>query len=134
VLDGFLQALGGAFVAYARETLGYKTEMTFHLLNREVSGKWDWDGGRGRVSASRDMRELLALNRSIRMLIVHGRSDLVTPYGVSRYVIDHLPEIGGPGRLPLKLYKGGHMFYLAREERRAFSADAAGFYKGRGVE
>ena len=128
ILDGFLQALGGAFVAYARDTLNYKTEMTFHLLNREVSGKWDWDGGRARASATHDMRELLALNPGLRIFIGHGRSDLVTPYGVTRYVLDHLPPIGEPGRTALKLYKGGHMFYLAPSERGAFAADAQAFY------
>ncbi|HET9904929.1 MAG TPA: carboxypeptidase [Xanthobacteraceae bacterium] len=131
ILDGFTQALGGAFVAYARETLGYRTEMTFHLLNREVSGKWDWDGGRARASAARDIRELLALDESLRILIAHGRSDLVTPYGVSRYVLDHLPPMGKSPRTALKVYKGGHMFYFDAAARRAFTADAAAFYMGR---
>jgi carboxypeptidase C (cathepsin A) len=128
VLDGYLQALGGAFVAYARDGLGYKTDMTFQLLNREVSGKWDWDGGRQRASASRDMRELLGLNAALRILIAHGRSDIVTPYGVTRYVLDHMPQIGEPGRTALKLYKGGHMFYLTAPERHAFFTDAQAFY------
>ncbi|MBN8921056.1 MAG: carboxypeptidase, partial [Rhizobiales bacterium] len=131
VLDGFLQALGGTFVAYARDTLGYKTPMTFNLLNREVSGAWNWDGGRSRASVSRDMRELLALTPSLRIFIAHGRSDLVTPYGVTRYVLDHLPQIGAPGRTALKLYRGGHMFYLAEAERKDFSADVSAFYAAR---
>jgi carboxypeptidase C (cathepsin A) len=133
VLDGFTQALGGAFVAYARGALNYKTEMTFQLLNREVSGKWDWDGGRQRASVSRDMRELLGLNRGLRILIAHGRSDLVTPYGVTRYILDHMPPMGGADRTALKVYKGGHMFYFAPAERHAFAEDVAGFYRGRGV-
>lgn len=128
VLDGYLQALGGAFVAYARSELGYKTAMTFNLLNREVSGKWDWDGGRAQASAARDMRELFGLNATLRILIAHGRSDLVTPYGVTRYVLDHMPQIGAPRRLDLKLYKGGHMFYLTPSERHAFTADAQAFF------
>ena len=39
VLDGYLMALGSTFADYAREKLGFKTEMTYTLLNREVSGK-----------------------------------------------------------------------------------------------
>jgi carboxypeptidase C (cathepsin A) len=132
VLDGFTQALGGAFVAYARAELGFKTEMTFQLLNREVSGNWDWDGGRSRASVSDDMRELMSLNPSLRIMIAHGRSDLVTPYAVTRYVLDHLPPMGDTPRTALKLYKGGHMFYFAPDTRHAFAADVAGFYaKGR---
>lgn len=134
ILDGFTRALGGAFVAYARDELGFKTEMTYTLLNREVSGKWDWDhGGRQGASVARDLRELMGLNAGFRLLVVHGRDDLVTPYGVSRYVLDHLPEVGAPGRTGLKLYRGGHMFYFNADARAAFTADAAAFYRREGL-
>lgn len=130
VLDGYTQALGGLFVGYARDTLGFKTDMTFNLLNREVSGKWDWGrrGSLGSASSSRDLRELLALNPKLNVLVAHGRSDVVTPYGVTRYVIDHMPPLGAANRLDLKLYKGGHMFYFDPASRSAFAADAAAFY------
>jgi carboxypeptidase C (cathepsin A) len=129
VLDGYLQALSGAFTAYARDELGFRTEMTYRLLNREVSGKWDWErGGRSQASVTHDLRELLGLNPGLRVLVVHGRSDIVTPYGVSRYVLDHLPPIGGAGRAQLKIYKGGHMFYFLPDARATFTADARAFY------
>jgi len=133
ILDGSLQALGGLFVGYARDELGYKTEMTYALLNREVSGKWDWEGrgGRNQASITRDLRELLGLNTSVGVLIAHGRSDLVTPYAVTRYVLDHLPQIGAGDRIRLKIYKGGHMLYLDPQARTAFTSDASAFYRER---
>jgi carboxypeptidase C (cathepsin A) len=132
ILDGRLQALGGAFVAYARDELGFKTDITYSLLNREVSGKWDWGrGGRNRASVTHDMRELFALNPAVRVLIAHGRSDLVTPFAVSRYVLDHMPDIGPRGRAEFKVYKGGHMIYLDPRSRAAFTSDAAAFYAAR---
>jgi carboxypeptidase C (cathepsin A) len=133
VLDGFTQALGGLFVGYAREQLGFKTDMTFNLLNREVAGKWDWGGSRGQASVSRDLRELLALTPQLRIFVAHGRSDVVTPYGVTRYVLDHLPPIGGPERTKLKLYRGGHMFYFVSEVRAAFNNDVRAFYRSAGL-
>src|SRR5262249_2546363 len=42
LLDGVTRAYGGAFAAYARDELGFKTEMTYILLSGDVSGKWDW--------------------------------------------------------------------------------------------
>lgn len=133
VLDGYTQALGGLFVGYARDELGFKTDMTFDLLNHEVSGKWDWGrrGSLGTASISRDLRELLALDPKLGVLIAHGRSDLVTPYSVSRYVIDHMPPIGTGERIGLDLYKGGHMFYFDPATRAAFAADARAFYGAR---
>src|SRR5262249_5975414 len=125
LLDGVTRAYGGAFATYARDELGFKTEMTYVLLANDVAGKWDWNegGGRGNVSVSDDLRTLLSTIRSFRLLIAHGYADLVTPYAVSRYELDHLPQIGEPGRAELKLYRGGHMFYLDDASRRAFSAE-----------
>jgi carboxypeptidase C (cathepsin A) len=126
VLDGFPRALSGMFVGYARDELGFKTDMTYTLLNGEISGKWDWGGARDRQGVSDDLRALLALDPSF-----HGRSDLVTPYGVARYVLDQLPlPIGTPERVRFKAYRGGHMFYFDADSRRAFSAEAKAFYQG----
>jgi carboxypeptidase C (cathepsin A) len=129
ILDGFTRALAGMFVAYARDELGFKTDITYALLAPEVSSKWDWGDRHDMPGVSDDLRELLALNPSFRFMVVHGRTDLVTPYGNSRYVLDHLPEIGAPGRVQLKLYRGGHMFYFDPAVRREFMMDAMTFYQ-----
>ena len=47
--------------------------------------------GHGQPSVTDDLRVLLALTPSFRLMIAHGYSDMVTPYAVSRYVLDHLP-------------------------------------------
>lgn len=134
VLDGFTRAYGGAFAAYARDQLGFKTEMTYQLLATDVNGKWKWDNGgggsRNQASVSDDIRELLALEPSFRLMIAQGYSDLITPYGVSRYVVDHLPPSLAAGRVALKLYRGGHMHYTVRPSRLAFTADVKAFYAG----
>jgi carboxypeptidase C (cathepsin A) len=131
LLDGLTRAYGGLYSNYARDELGFKTEMTYILLASDVSGKWNWGEGSARSSASisDDLRELLALIPSFRLLIAHGYSDMVTPYAVSRYVLDHLPPIGDPSRAQLALYRGGHMFYVDAQSRQAFSADAKTFYQ-----
>jgi carboxypeptidase C (cathepsin A) len=130
LLDGLTRAYGGLYANYARDELGFKTEMTYVLLAGDVSGKWDWEGsGRGGASISDDVRELLAMNPSFRLMIAHGYSDMVTPYGVSRYMLDHLPPMGDPARAQLRLYRGGHMFYIDQESRKTFTADAKMFYQ-----
>ena len=83
--------------------------MTYVLLASDISGKWDWGegGGRGQASVSDDLRELLSLTPSFRLLVAHGYSDMVTPYAVSRYVLDHLPPIGDPSRAQLRSIAAG---------------------------
>jgi carboxypeptidase C (cathepsin A) len=127
-LDGFIRAYGGAFVAYARDELGFKTEMTYNLLAPEISGKWDWDDSRATASVTEDLRELLALTPSFRLMIGHGYSDTVTPYSDSRYVLNHLPPDLAGERAELKLYRGGHMFYVDPQSRKAFTQDVRTFY------
>jgi carboxypeptidase C (cathepsin A) len=129
ILDGFIRGYGSAFVAYARDELGFKTEMTYNLLASEVAGKWDWDdSGRAPASAAEDLRQLLALTPSFRLMIAHGFSDLVTPYSNSRYVLNHIPPNVEGERAELKLYRGGHMFYTDPQSRKAFTTDARTMY------
>jgi carboxypeptidase C (cathepsin A) len=127
ILDALVRGYGGAFVGYARDELGFKTDMSYNLLAGDIAGKWDWEQGHGQPSVNDDLRVLLALTPSFRLLIAHGYSDMVTPYAVSRYVLDHLPPF--EGRATLKLYRGGHMFYLDPNSRKAFSADARAIYQ-----
>ena len=126
-LDGFVRALGGTFVGYARDELGYKTDVTYTLLASDVSGHWDWGHRRGSVSVSDDLRVLLAFDPSFHLMIAHGRNDMVTPYGVSRYVLQHLPA-DTAARTRLTVYRGGHMLYLDDASRKAITADAKAFY------
>jgi carboxypeptidase C (cathepsin A) len=128
ILEGITLAYAGAFVGYARDELGFKTEMTYQLLARDVTSKWNWGGRRSAPDATGDLRELLALTPSFKLLVAGGYTDLVVPYGANRYVLDHIPPIGAPGRAMLKLYRGGHMFYTNQVSRAAFTADVKALY------
>ena len=131
ILDGVARAYGGAFANYARNELGFKTEMTYQLLANDVTQHWDWGkGGRAGADVESDLRVLLSFDPSFRVLIAHGYSDMVTPFAETRYLLDHLPAFEPPGRVSLKLYRGGHMIYLVPASRVAFSNDAAAFYRG----
>ena len=131
ILDGFVRALGGAFVGYAADQLGFRTEMTYALLAHDVSHKWKWRDGNSMLppSATDDLRELLTLDPSLRCLIGQGYSDLVVPYAVTRYIRDHMPQDGLAQRVDLRLYRGGHMFYLDEQPRGTFTADVRAFYQ-----
>jgi len=129
ILDTVTRAYGGAMATYARNELGFKTEITYTLLAGDVTNHWDWQGGRGQASAEDDLRVLLAFGPSFRLLIAHGYSDMITPYAMTRYVLDHMPVFDPPGRVQLRLYRGGHMLYLDPESRKAFSTDAAAFFR-----
>jgi carboxypeptidase C (cathepsin A) len=132
ILDGYTRAYGSFFASYARSELGYPCEMTYTLLSMDVNRQWDWkegrSGGRSDAGAADDLRDLLATLPHFRLLVMHGYSDVITPYGASRYVLDHIPAALAEGRTGLALYRGGHMFYTRPDSRAAATADAAAFY------
>lgn len=133
ILDGFTRAYGSFFASYARNELNYPCEMTYSLLSLDVNRRWDWKDGRGGsradAGASDNIRDLLATIPSFRLLVMHGYSDVITPYGASRYVLDHLPPSLADGRVKLTLYRGGHMFYTRQQSRELADADARAFYE-----
>ncbi|GAC1044215.1 S10 family peptidase [Rhizobium sp. No.120] len=133
VLDGFVRAYGGAFSGYARDELGFHTDMTYTLLSSSVNREWKWGGrnggSRGTAGVSDDLKELLSLSPSFRVMIGQGYSDLVIPFGVNKYVLDHMPS-DFANRVAMKLYRGGHMFYTRPTSREQFTGDAKAFYAG----
>ena len=132
VFKNIIAPLTTGFVAYLRNELKFKTERPYVLLNREVSHKWDWEqhDPSGAVGAVDDLREGLALNPSLKVAVVHGMTDLVTPYMTSCYVMTYLPIPLTRGRVSLHLFPGGHMMYLRPDSRAALARNAQSIYPG----
>ena len=129
VLDGFTRSFANGFAGYARDQLGFKTDLEYRLLAEDVNQKWDWhSAGRDLPGGMEDLRQLLALDPSLKLMVVHGYTDLLTAYGINKYLLDHLPDLGDRTRVQLKLYPGGHMLYLAPDSRRALTQDAKALY------
>ena len=61
------------------------------------------EGSRARQSVTEDLRVLLALTPSFRLMIAHGYSDMITPYAVTRYELDHMPAAQTEERAQLRL-------------------------------
>ena len=92
----------------------------YEILNTQVAHQWDYgSGGRINAEAVSDLREALALDPRLKVLIVHGITDLVTPYFATKLLLDQLPAFGDGSRLQLVVLPGGHMPYVRDESRRA---------------
>jgi carboxypeptidase C (cathepsin A) len=131
ILDGAVAVLTPAFTHYARAELGYRTDLPYWLLNRDVSGRWDYGTSatrQGFVGALDELQKARTHNPALGVLIVHGYTDLVTPYAASKYLIGQLAPIDTGRPIELKVYRGGHMMYLREVSRRALAQDAREFY------
>lgn len=130
-------AFTAAFNAYASDVLGYRTELPYKVLPHDVSQNWNWegagggDGGLGLALSSLE-RTLLA-HPETKVLVVNGRTDLVTPYLASRWLIDQL-SIPASARADIRLLvlPGGHMMYLRHDSRAALAKAAAALFASGG--
>jgi carboxypeptidase C (cathepsin A) len=69
------------------------------------------------------LRQILALDPKLKVLVAHGLFDLATPYFVSRIELDQLPAYASPDRVKLVVYPGGHMFYSRDASCQAFRSE-----------
>src|SRR5262249_32134498 len=53
--------LSGAMTDLYRRVLGWQIEDPYHLINNEISGRWDWGRGRNGPQVVDDLRAVLAL-------------------------------------------------------------------------
>lgn len=119
LLDGLQGSLGGA-VRLLDARLGVAPhDGVYQLLNRGLARQWDYGDGNRRPEAVSDLQEALALDPRLRVLVVHGATDLVLPWLGSRLILDQVPQIDPPGRLGLLVLAGGHMPYLRDASRHA---------------
>jgi len=129
VLDDTRAPITAAMTDLYQRVLNWRVERPYELLNHEVSSRWDWGRGRVGPEVMDDLRNNLAGDPQVRVLVVHGANDLVTPYFGSQLLLDQLPVYGSADRLKLAVYAGGHMFYNRDASRQAFREDTAAMFR-----
>lgn len=132
VLGRSVPVLTSAFTAYVRDELNFHTDISYRLLNGEVSRNWDYGTSpsrQGYAGVMNDLQRARSLNPSLGVLIVHGYTDLVTPYMASRYLVRQVPSLAGAKPIRLDVFDGGHMMYFRPDGRRALREAAAELYQ-----
>jgi carboxypeptidase C (cathepsin A) len=133
VLDGLKAPVGSAMVAIYETRLNWRPDGLYRLGSDEVRREWDWGHSVWNPpQAVEAMRNALALDSRLSVLITHGLFDLVTPYLRTQFLLDQLPPDGLGDRVRLSVHPGGHMFYIDDDSRAALHAEAAGVY-ARGI-
>lgn len=128
VLDGLTPPLTTAMLAHYQDTLNWLPDRRYMLLNSGVNRAWRWGSGRSQPEAVSALRRMLAQDPAFRVLVVHGLTDLVTPYFESTLILRQIRGFEPSERLRQATYPGGHMFYTREASRRTFRSDAARLY------
>lgn len=119
--DSLLAPLTSAAVDLTSRKLNWRPDGSYQLLSETVNRAWDF--GRGPAESVTQLRQLLALDPKLKLLIGHGLFDLATPYFGSRIALDQLPAFANSARVKLVVYPGGHMFYSRDPARQAFRSE-----------
>jgi len=108
-----------------RNQLGLTTDRRYELLSEEVNTVWKRDDQKHvfdtNVGATDDLRFAMSMNPHMKVMLVHGYYDLVTPYFTSERLVAQMklpPEL--TANLEVKYFGGGHMFYTWDKSRQEF--------------
>jgi carboxypeptidase C (cathepsin A) len=125
--DALQAPLTSAAVDLITRKLNWRPDGSYEVLNPAVERAWDFGRGMQPLQSVTELRQILALDPKLKVLVAHGLFDLATPYFGSQVVLDQLPPFAA--RIKLVVYPGGHMFYSRDASRQAFRGEVEGMMK-----
>ena len=127
ILNGIIAPTTTAMVDFVTRTVGWTYTGRYNALSYEVNKLWhqDDDANAGSVS---QLREAVANDPGLRVLIAHGWDDLSCPFMASVLIVDQMPAMGDPSRVQVKEYPGGHMFYARPDSQQMLLGDVKALY------
>jgi carboxypeptidase C (cathepsin A) len=110
ILDSIIAPTTTAMVDFITRIVGWKYDGRYEALSYDVNRQWDRSDDL-RKGAVGDLRESVAADPKLRVLIVHGWNDLSCPFMGSVLTVDQMPVMGDASRVQVHEFPGGHMFY-----------------------
>ncbi|HVO59894.1 MAG TPA: hypothetical protein VMT53_03105 [Terriglobales bacterium] len=118
------------FNQYVRNELGFKVDMPYRVFAFGAEEfKWEWGSAeKGFPDTATELRQAMAKNPYLKVLVMEGFYDLATPYFAANYTIDHLnlPE-NLRKNISYATYNSGHMVYLDTPSLTKFRQDLGAF-------
>ncbi len=127
ILNSIIAPTTSAMVNFVTQTVGWKYDGHYNALSYKVNKMWheDMDVYKGSVS---QLRQSVANDPNLRVLIAHGWDDLSCPFMASVLIVDQMPAMGDPTRVQVKEYPGGHMFYARPGSQSELTRDVRALY------
>ena len=121
-LTSWLHSFTPAINYYLREELGYKTDVKYNMFG--PVHPWD----RSNDNTGENLRQAMAQNPYLNVLIQSGYYDGATNYFDAKYNMWHLDPSGKMAdRIDFKGYRSGHMMYLRAEDLKLANDDLRKF-------
>jgi len=111
MLESIIAPTSTAAADFITHTVGWKVDARYEALSYKVNSMWDRGSDDLRNGAVGDLREAVAADPKLRVLIVHGWNDLSCPFMGSVLTAQQMPVMGDANRVQVHEFPGGHMFY-----------------------
>ena len=129
-MNAIVPPYSAVFNQYAREELGYKTDLNYEILSFEVNRNWKYAGGQF-PDTSEGLRAAFAKNPFMKVLVAQGYYDLATPFQAAYYSLSHMGlDASLRDNVIIEEYEAGHMMYLHVASLAKLKRDAARFISG----
>jgi carboxypeptidase C (cathepsin A) len=128
ILASIIAPMTTAMVDFVTRVVGWKVDARYNALSSDVGRHWDFDGNDLRRGSVPQLRQAIAADPKLRVLIVHGWNDLSCPFMGSVLTVDQIPVMGDPTRVAVKEFPGGHMFYTRDSSRADLRKDVMEMY------
>ncbi len=133
VVDSLRAPISAAAASLYAEKLGWRPEGApaprYEILNDAVFQAWSYGGRQGATESVGALRSALAADPNFHVVVMHGLYDLVTPYFMTKLILDQLPPALA-GRATLLALPGGHMFYTNDASRARLQTEGAALVAG----
>ena len=123
LLESIIAPTTTAMVDFITRVVGWKTDARYNALSYDVNRQWDRDSRSLRMGAVSDLRQAVAADPKLRVIIAHGWNDLSCPFMGSLLTVQQMPVMGDPTRVAVHEYPGGHMFYTRPASLAALRKD-----------
>jgi carboxypeptidase C (cathepsin A) len=129
LLESIIAPTTTAMVDFVTRIVGWHASGAYHALSYQVNGQWDHDSPSLRRGAVPDLREAVAADPKLRVIIAHGWNDLSCPFMGSVLTVDQMPVMGDSTRVSVHEYPGGHMFYTRPASQAALHKDVEAMFE-----
>src|SRR5262249_18801996 len=109
------------------EALGYKTTERYQLSAQVQPWTYGQMGNNRYANVAPRLRSALEKDKSLRVFVASGYTDLATPYAATNYTFAHLGPRSLMEQVTMTYYDAGHMLYTHEPSRRKFRDDLVKF-------
>ncbi|MGA8111157.1 MAG: peptidase S10 [Acidobacteriaceae bacterium] len=116
-----------AMVDFDTRVVGWKVDARYNALSYDVAEHWNRDQEL-RSGSVTQLRDAVAADPKLQVMIVHGWNDLSCPFMGSILTVNQMPVMGDPTRVSVHEFPGGHMFYTREASRIALHKDVEAMF------